>query len=219
VVALSEWDWFRREYDAGMSVLFARAARPEQVIEAFGDDPDSAERFTLQDANDEDLFPCLRAGQAGGWAFGLDSGCADVFEFQQIAGRLSAGTEVVTFEINAKLKYFRYYADGDEVTSFEPLLSRQRNGSDPDRFLPQMAQAGLLTAAGQPTSGDPAIALLDMLTLAFGIRLSEQEADGPLLTTQPQLSGPMLAAYRQLNEIQIIEIPDGDWIEITDDDE
>ena len=72
-----------------------------------------------------------------------------------------------------------------------------RYGTEPDRFLPQMRQAGLETEAPDPSlsgddpAADPAeeyhdylVATLDMLTLALGIRLPANVASGPLLTVQ-----------------------------------
>jgi hypothetical protein len=49
----------------------------------------------------------------------------------------------VLFQTGPNRDYFQYFADGTEVTAFEPLLARDRTGSDPDRFLPQMREAGL----------------------------------------------------------------------------
>ena len=80
----------------------------------------------------------------------------------------------------------RFRVNDVEVTSFEPLRAWDRFGTDPDRFLPQMHQVGL--SVEEPPQGsafrDPVIALLEMLTLALGIRLPREVALGPLLTVQ-----------------------------------
>lgn len=80
------------------------------------------------------------------------------------------------------MDHFYYFVDGDMVTSFEPLLAHYGSGSGPDRFVPQMRLAGL-SVEPPPDDGadqhsdsagperDPRIALLEMLTLALGIRL------------------------------------------------
>lgn len=110
-------------------------------------------------------------------------------DYEQAAVRLSAGTDLVLFLAGMELDYFFYFADGAVVTSFEPLMSAWRDGTDPDRFVPQMAQVGLDV---EPPADDdeseqepsPAIALLEMLTLALGIRLSREMAMGPLLTAR-----------------------------------
>ena len=83
----------------------------------------------------------------------------------------------------ASLSYFHYYVDGAEITAFEPLLAWDRFGTDPDRFLPSMRQAGVRLDDDDAVT-DPVIAVLDMVTLALGIRLSGDVALGPLLTVQ-----------------------------------
>ncbi len=196
--AASAWDWFPEDFDPYICATFARGVTPEKVIEAFGSDPAGARLLTADEASEDPGPPCVRIGRRGEWAFALDDGCADPWEREEISTALSVGTEVVTYEINPALNYFRYYADGDEVTSFEPLLAHDRGGTEPDRFLPLMRQVGLQTGDEEGNedeeddSGDPTIALLEMLTLAFGIRLSRGEASGPLLTVRPPLNGPGL---------------------------
>jgi Family of unknown function (DUF6461) len=46
-----------------------------------------------------------------------------------------------------------FAVDGIEVTAFEPLLARDRTGSGPDRFLPQMREAALRVDEDQDESG------------------------------------------------------------------
>lgn len=188
--AASAWQWFPAEFDPLVCATFARGVTPDQVIEAFGANPADARLLTAEDAREEGAS--VRVGRAGEWAFALDDGCADPWERERISTALSAATEVVTYEINPELSHFRYYANGDEVTSFEPLLAHDRAGTEPDRFLPLMRQAGLRADDADDDDGDPDIALLVMLTLAFGIRLSLEETAGPLLTVRPPLNGPGL---------------------------
>jgi hypothetical protein len=59
-------------------------------------------------------------------------------------------------------------------------MARDRTGSDPDRFLPRMREAGLRVDGDHDEFRDPALALLDMLTLALGIRLPRDIAVGVL---------------------------------------
>ena len=68
--------------------------------------------------------------------------------------------------------------NGVMVTIFEPLLGADRSGSEPDRFKPQMQEAGLDTERSDPQHDtprlsraeqfDPIIAVLNMLTHARG---------------------------------------------------
>jgi hypothetical protein len=206
----SPWNWFGEIFDVYVFALFARGVEPEEVVEAFGSSPADARLLTAQDAAEDPGWPCVRAGRSGEWAFALDSGCADVFESARIAQQLSARTEVVTYEINPALNYFRYYADGVGVTAFEPLIARDRYGTEPDRFLPLMEEVGLRTGYGDDEDfRDPTIALLEMLTRAPGIQLTREEASGPLLTFRPPLSGPAMRAGES-QESRVIEFPDDD---------
>jgi Family of unknown function (DUF6461) len=181
----SGWDWIKDEYPDGIRLMFVRGVPPERVIEAFRANP-AAARLLSAEATDEIVgYPWVRVGRTGEWAFAIDSWYE---ERERIASQLSAGTELALFEPNPKLDYFYYFVDGREVTSFEPLLAHDRDGSDPDRFVPQMRRAGLRVDTPSHDaylSRDPAIAVLEMLTLALGIRLSREVAMGPLLTVQP----------------------------------
>lgn len=186
--AASEWDWMPEEYPDGVRLLFARGVTPERVIEAFGADPAAAEPLSAEQAL-ETLTSWVQVGRTGEWAFAIDNSSLGTEESGRIARALSAGTDLALFETGPNFDHFYYFADGDEVTSFEPLLSQYRDGSDPDRFVPQMRQAGLNVDPPPEDDDnfgdDTRTAVLEMLTLAFGIRLSRDVALGPLRTIQP----------------------------------
>lgn len=186
----SEWDWMPAEYPDGIRLWFARGVATERVIEAFLADPATACELTAEQAL-ETLDSWVQIGRAGEWAFAIDNSSLGYEQTQRIARALSAGTELALFETGPNFDHFYYFADGDEVTSFEPLLSQYRSGSDPDRFLPYMRQAGL--NVDPPPEDDDSfpdlpVALLEMLTLALGIRLSRDIALGSLLTVRPSVS-------------------------------
>jgi hypothetical protein len=85
-----------------------------------------------------------------------------------------------------------YDHEGSEVPPGHP----RRTDSIADRCVAFMGQTGIRT---DPASGaedddgfrDPVVALLGMLTLAFGIRLSREDASA-LLTSKLQIGGPGL---------------------------
>jgi hypothetical protein len=181
------WDWITEEYEfAGL--LFARGATPERLIEAFAGDPTAALQLTAEVAYQTPNYPWIRVGEAGGWAFAINYSPLDL---EGPALELSAGTEVARFEMGVNADYFYFYADGAEVTSFEPLLAYDRGGTDPDRFLAAMRRAGLDVDPPSDTDDDDEldqdlrIALLYMLTLALGIKVPREVGLGPLLTFQP----------------------------------
>lgn len=182
---VSEWAWIDEDYPIAFTLMFVRAVTPERLIEAFGADPAAAELLTKEATELTLGYPWVRVGRAGEWAFAFDNSSADVYERGRIARELSAGTDLALLDSGPNMDYFYYFADGTEVTSFEPLLAHDRGGSDPDRFVPQMREAGLPVDRSRDRAGpqrSPRIAVLEMVTLALGIRLPREVATGPLLT-------------------------------------
>lgn len=181
------WDWFGEEYPFGIELMFVRGVEPERVIEALGADPAAARTLLMEAAVETLGYSWVRAGRTGEWVFAMGAASLSTQDYEQAGLRLSAGTELVLLLAGMELDYFLYFADGATVTSFEPLMSAWRDGTDPDRFVPQMRHVALDV---EPRADDdeperapsPTIALLEMLTLALGIRLSRQTAMGPLLT-------------------------------------
>jgi hypothetical protein len=187
--AAQGWDWFTEEYEfAGL--IFVRGATPERLIEVLGGHPAAALLATAEVAYQTIGGPWIRVGQAGEWAFAINDGSLDL---ERPALELSAGTEAARFEIGPSIAYFYFYADGVEVTSFEPLMAYDRWGTEPDRFIASMSRAGLPVVrppeaddeTGYPLAWEPTLALLTMLTLALGIRVPREVGLGELLTFQP----------------------------------
>ena len=190
----ADWEWFVREYpNGGVRLTFVRGATPERVIEGFRADPAGARLLTAEAAEDTVGYPWVRVGRSGEWAFAIDTWheLSTFGEFGRISNEfleLSAGTELALLESTLSSSLFWYLVDGVEVTSFEPLMSLWRDGSDPDRFVSQMRETGLDVdppADDAELERDPTVALLEMLTLALGVRVSRQVGMGPLLTVEP----------------------------------
>lgn len=185
------WDWVTEEYEfAGL--IFARRATPERLIEVLGADPAAALPLTAEVTYQTFGYPWIRVGQAGEWAFAINYSSLDL---EGPALELSAGTEVARFEMGVNADYFYFYADGVTVTAFEPLLAYDRCGTDPDRFLASMRQAGL-DVDPPPDADDDELeqdlrnTLLYMLTLAMGIKVPREVGLGRLLTFQPDQAEP-----------------------------
>jgi Family of unknown function (DUF6461) len=192
----SEWDWIEETgLSLGGSISFARGASPERVMEAFGMQPANASIATAAQAEQSLPYPdyletypahhpWIRVGTAGEWGFAIDESSGGYGGYEEDAARaLSAGTEAVLVTKTASISYFHYYVDDAEVTAFEPLRGWERFGTDPDRFLPYMRQAGV-PLDDEDAIKDPVIAVLEMVTLALGISLSRDVALGPLPTVQ-----------------------------------
>jgi hypothetical protein len=181
-----EWDWLEESaLRLGCALIFARDVTEDEVFEAFGLDPSSARMEDwVEDANHRQV----RVGRFGAWTFAIDEWMESLdltVRGKNVGKRLSAGTEAVVISWTPKPNEdFEYWADGTLVTRFEAYRVCDRDGSEPDRFLREMRQVGMVTEADDAAEGpeDDLIATLDLVTLALGIRLPEQVAMGPLAT-------------------------------------
>ncbi len=193
---VSGWSWISKtNLGIGGSFTFARGASPDRVMEAFGMNPANAFVVSAAQAvrslpypDDGETHPpehpWIRVGTTGEWAFALDESSGGSGGYEEDAARaLSAGSEAALLTHVGPLNTFHFYADGAEVTAFEPMRAWDRWGTDPDRFLPYMQAAGLSPDDDTAPRG-AVIAVAEMLTLALGIRLDEGTALGPLRTVQ-----------------------------------
>ena len=186
--ASGEWDWLRESaLRLGCALIFARDVDQDEMFEAFDLDPSSAQ---MEDWVFDPYHARVRVGRLGAWTFAIDEDLESLdlaLHGKNVGQRLSAGTEVVVVEWTPKpTEIFEYWADGTWVTTFEPYRAYDRLGSEPDRFLREMRQVGMVTEADEDAEGpqDDLIAILDLVTLALGIRLPEQVAMGPLAAVQ-----------------------------------
>jgi hypothetical protein len=182
-----EWDWLEAsELRLGCALIFARDGTQDEVFGAFDLDPSSAQ---MEDWVFDPDRRRVRVGRLGVWTFAIDEQMESLdlaVHGKNVGKRLSVGTEVVVVSWTPKpTEDFEYWADGTLVTTFEPYdAARYRFGSEPDRFLREMRQVGMVTEAADAAEGpeDYVIATLDLATVALGIRLPEQVAMGPLAT-------------------------------------
>jgi hypothetical protein len=194
----SDWDWIRAgEVDFGGDLIFARDVTPDNVIEALGMDPSDAQMLPASRVDEVLLYPfydelygiyypCIRVGQVGEWAFAYAATSMNPLEAKSAARELSRAGSAALLAWTLKVDSFHSVEGGAEVTWFDPPRSYDRAGSDPDRFVRQMMQVGLDIAppAAHEPFPNPRIAVLEMLTLALGIRVPREMAEGPLLTFQ-----------------------------------
>lgn len=199
----ADWGWVRQSPDISLGglLIFVRGSSPQQMIAAYGMNPQAARMMTWAEISGSlppGGPPWMRAGQAGQWAFTIEVVTQLGLE-GDVARRLSAGTEAVEVCWTAKPNSsVRYLADDVLVTGFEPGMEWGRVGREPDRFLPAMRELGLRVDRPAPPQHptargnleeerrrprrDPVVAALAMLTLTLGIQLPGEVATGPLLT-------------------------------------
>jgi hypothetical protein len=82
---------------------------------------------------------------------------------------VSAGTELVVLT-DSSLPWFAYAEHGEWVCEFDAGLPHQRHGSDPDRFVVLMEQAGVMLDT-RPDGVSSVDAMLRLAELAFGLSL------------------------------------------------
>jgi Family of unknown function (DUF6461) len=187
------WAWLRRgRRQIQGCVTFVRGATPERMLEEFGMAPVTARFMSLKRARElfgETEPAWVRIGRSREWAFAIEE-ISLAGAFEGVADRLSAGTEAAVLFWTAKPTCgVRYLADGDLVTALEPGRPSDRAGSDPDRFLAQMRQAGFEFDGSKkrlawPRRFDPVIAAAYTLTLALGIDVAPDLVRAPLLTAR-----------------------------------
>jgi Family of unknown function (DUF6461) len=196
------WEWLRRDDRPPMGCLvFARDVDPDRIIELYGMEQRPAGMLSAEEAQDVFSFPdpespYLRLGQIGEWTFAIDATMLSTFlavKGRNIGKQLSSGTETVVISWTEKpTEDVKYWRDGILVTSVEPYRAWDRTGSDRDRFVAEMRRVGLETEPPResgkrpheerPQDFDPLLAALEALTLALGIQLPQEVAEGPLLT-------------------------------------
>lgn len=191
--ASGEWDWLEESALRLMGALiFARDVTQDQVFEAFDLDPSAAR---MEDWTSGPGHRQVRVGRLGAWTFAIDEDMESLdlaLHGKNVGKRLSAGTEVVMVEWTPKpTEVFEYWADGTLVTKFEPYRACDRYGSEPDRFLREMLQVGMVTEADDAAEGpeDDLITALKLATVALGIRLPGRVAMGPLATVTLEADG------------------------------
>jgi hypothetical protein len=149
------WDWLERSgLCLGGALIFARDVEQDEVFDAFGLDPSSAlmgERIL------DPRRPQVRVGRLGAWTFAIDEQMESLqlaVHGKNVAKRLSAGTEVVAVSWTPKpTEDFEYWTDGIRVTTFEPYRAFDRLGSEPDRFLHETRQLGMVTEPDDEADG------------------------------------------------------------------
>jgi hypothetical protein len=165
-------------------VTFARGLTERAVFERFDMAPESARPLAADEVRldpvlgtaTEDGPFWVRVARIGDWSAAIEwlqlGGYLD-----NIAARLSLGTEAVSIAVTAKGSgTVNYFVDGDWTTCFElgaPYDTRA--GSQPDRFHQALVDVGLAGIANGTGEDLPLhrqiVATLTMLTNEFGIRL------------------------------------------------
>jgi len=172
-------EWLSDAYADGFAVVFVRGVEARELLLRLGCPEESLALLTREDAeeqelDDEDGGHVIRAGTHGGWAFAVQRWGARVLE-EDVIPALSSGTELVAL-VKSSLPWFAYAAKGEQVCAFDAGMPHIRHGSDPDRFLTLMGEAGVLRET-RPEGVRPVDAMLRLAELAFGLSLPRREIE------------------------------------------
>ena len=140
--------------------LLSADAHPDGLVNAMQVDTAAARQGTTG----------VRVASAGQWSI--------LIEFTSLHGAapdtvvtLSADTRVVSLHRTGSGEARLIVAEnGVEVTSFEPAIPRFRAGSEPDRYLAAMREAGFAPDDGDATSGETDA--LELIRRLFGIAVT-----------------------------------------------
>lgn len=184
-VSGSDWAWITRFSSLGFSLSFAEGRTARGMLAAFGVDESAAESMTAREAGEEFGFdyPVVRAGRVGDWGFAFEE-LGRAGSDPDALKTLSAGGRVISvFRTGNAVSRFTYLREGVVICAFDPSFPLDRDGAEPDLLREAMRSVGLDPDAAPVASGaDPVIAALELLTLAFDLRLDGDIVDGPLAT-------------------------------------
>ncbi len=132
-------------------VSFVRGLSPEEVLRRFGVDESTLEEVTFAELDErsaesmrDDAAGYIGAAKIGDWTVVVEPGGWQIAVDSEIYTPVSRGTEVVSVcRHDYASDTFAYIVDGEPVVLFDPMLPDERSGSDPDRFVMEMREAGL----------------------------------------------------------------------------
>lgn len=171
--------WLPTAYPETFALTFARGVSGRELLLRLGCPQDSLSLLTRDEAEEQELENpdaghIVRAGEHGSWAWSIQLWGARILD-ENVLGEVSAGAEAVAL-VSSSLPWFAYAADGGEVCSFDVGMPWLRYGSDPDRFLPLMGEAGVLSGPDQPPVR-PVLAMLRLAELAFSLSLPKDAVE------------------------------------------
>lgn len=175
-----------REWPEGL--VFARGVSEDQVLRAFGADPDEA---VLREPGEPvpapegvtEAAPVIRVGQVGDWVIVIEEDEPPQGIRREVLRRVSAGggEAVALHQDIGKLNHgLGYAADGDVIAALVTSMPPSWSGSDPDRFGSLARELGLsddAQASGDLTEWEALLALAEGV---FGLSLSPSDLERPM---------------------------------------
>ncbi|MEU8393936.1 DUF6461 domain-containing protein [Nonomuraea sp. NPDC048892] len=132
-------------------VSFVRDLSPEEALRRFGVEEETMEEVTFEELDylsaesmRDDAAGYIGAARVGDWTVVIEPGGWMMAVATEIYNPVSRGTEVVAVcRHDYAQDTFAYIVDGAPVVWFDPMYPEERSGSDPDRLVTKMREAGL----------------------------------------------------------------------------
>jgi hypothetical protein len=169
-------------------LVFARGVSEDQVLRAFGADPDEAglrepgEPVPVPEGMTE-AAPVIRVGQAGDWVIVIEEDDPPQGIRPEVLRRVSAGggaAVALHWDIGKFNHQFGYAADGDVIAALVTTVPVSWSGSDPDCFDSLARELGLTGNADEDDDLDEWEAVLVLAEVVFGLRLSPSDLERPM---------------------------------------
>jgi len=173
-------------------LMFAQGVSEDQVLRAFGADPDEAvlrepgEPVPVPEGMTE-AAPVIRLGQVGDWVIVIEEDDPPQGIRPEVLRRVSAGggTAVALHWDIGKLNHeFVYAVDGDVIAALVTSMPVSWSGSDPDWFGSLTRELGLTGNADESDDLDEWEAVLVVAEVVFGLRLSPSDLERPMRSTR-----------------------------------
>ena len=168
--------------------LFARGVPEDQVLRAFGADPDAVvlrgpgEAVPAPEGMTEGA-PVIRVGQAGDWVIVIEEDEPPQGVRPEVLRRVSAGggeAVALHWDIGKFNHEFGYAADGDVIAALVTGVPPSWSGSDPDCFGSLARELGLTGNADEDDDLNEWEAVLVLAEVALGLRLSPSDLARPM---------------------------------------
>jgi hypothetical protein len=167
-------------------LVFVRGVHEDQVLRAFGADPDEA---VLREPGEPvpalegmtDAAPVIRVGRAGDWVIVIEEGEPPQGIRPEVLRRVSAGggEAVALHQDIGKLNHeFAHAVDGEIVTAVTTSVPAHWRGTQPQRLRPLAEELGLEDGADADLSGLEV--LLALAEGVFGLRLTPSDLERPM---------------------------------------
>jgi hypothetical protein len=184
-------------------VLFARGVSEDDVLRAFGADPDEAvarepgEPVPVPDGMTE-AAPVIRVGRAGDWVIVIEEDDPPQGVRPEVLHRVSAGggeAVALHWDIGKLNHEFSYAKDGDVIAALVTCSPPSWSGSDPGLFRSLARELGLTGSADEDDDLDEWEAVLVAAEVVLGLRPSPSDLERPARSARvlPRLGALPLA--------------------------